>query len=261
MLDDGRSLPQFDNHYSNYTLVDSWLDSRCGHDEHGKRLPFTLSGANEKDHRRNVQLWHQTQSTYNEAFHRPEGLQSGVASDMIRPQELPRELILASGEDLQLRGIPTSYDYGAHYGVPGGVLGESSSISASGGTSERVKVIRAGGVVSEAPPLDEAEQRRLKLLRASTAAAHQPPDKSTLYDVHSPHILPAFSEDNEGPVARRGPLPTFGDLAGQKEALPRKTVLPDYQTWDKMLSVHRKADIPVEHYFFQRSIPPPCVPK
>lgn len=229
MMDDGRELPNFDNHYSNSTLIDTWREDRWCHDSTGARLPFTLSGINAKQQEIENQKWSKIPSTYQEAF------DTGPWSSptpMTRPHGLGKELLLGTGEDLDFHGIPTSWDYGSHYPKP------EDAVSLPFLSTQQT----AGD-----PPMTSQEKRRIELLLAATATARRENGVDNLYESNHP--------------PREAVLPkTFRDTTGRAKELPTPpTELPDYRRWDKHITNRRAGDLPVEHFAFQNQLPQPTV--
>lgn len=299
MADEGRELPLFDNHYSNQTLVDTWWESRWCHDPlTGSRLPLSLSGVSAAQYQQDQLRWGPRQNTtYQDDFSRRGWSIPTLPTAMTRPHGLGKELLLSTGENMHIRGPPTSWDYGAQY--------RSSSLELSpdadgvGGTGARFASLPLIGI-----------GKRERLLHAATASANPESPRTThtktphgnaaeglatttslakdhspatLYDcLHGPAATPSNSallrqlhfggsnavrRDGAGkgvveeiPVGSKGPLPrTLADpsgLLGQLNPITAEA-LPDYRRWSRYFTTRQAGDLPVEHFSFQKVLPPP----
>lgn len=296
MNDEGRELPVFDNHYSNQTLVDTWWESRWCHNSHtGARLPISLTGATEVQQQQDVLRWGPRQhTTYQDHFGRKGWSIPTATTAMIRPHGLQKELLLSTGENMYIRGPPTSWDYGAEFRPP----------SQDDGLCEEGKRPKEESLLPSITPL---MGKKGQLLYAATASARSQclledairstsagavalrnrggeDYRNTLYDslhnfikpsAHSrfprpPPRVPLHDTKKSNSLMDRfptGAISTFPrtltDTTGAKRQLNVITAeaLPDYCRWSQFTTTRKVGDLPVEHFSFQKNLPPPSIPR
>lgn len=286
-MDEGRELPIFDNHYSNQTLVDTWWESRWCHDPTtGARLPLSLSGASAAQYHQDQLRWGPRQNTtYTDDYSRVGWAYPIPGTVMTRPHGLGKELLLSTGENMYIRGPPTSWDYGAQY--------RSSTLDVDcHSEEEREDNPRIGDALLAATASANAEDpfrhrygtKGGKGGHSSEAAGGQekkgdcrPPP--TLYDClhdstgdgeNSCNVrliggkIKSSSGTSNGvveeiPVGSKGFFPrALSDTSGRNRQLNpiAAEALPDYRLWSRYFTTRQAGDLPVEHFSFQKKLPP-----
>lgn len=295
MNDEGRELPVFDNHYSNQTLVDTWWESRWCHNPHtGARLPISLTGTSEVQQQQDVLRWGPRQhTTYQDHYGRKGWSIPTTTTAMIRPHGLQKELLLSTGENMYIRGPPTSWDYGAEFRSPSqddGLCEEGKGSKEDGLLPSIAPLVgKKGQLLCAATASARSECLLGEVARSSSASAMALRNRggedyrNTLYDClhhfnqpssHSrfPRSAPRVPLHENGKsnslmdMFPNGAISTFPrtltDTTGAKKQLNAITVeaLPDYRRWSQYITTRKVGDLPVELFSFQKNLPPPSLP-